>query len=78
MRVRHEAQAIEKLMALVFNQSAIWIASAAMRAEISRNSDPERQRDAMDMLSFAQEFISLNKSVIERAHLVLQPSIRCT
>ena len=70
MRVRHEAQAIEKLMALVFNQSAIWIASAAMRAEISRNPDPERQRDAMDMLSFAQEFISLNKGVIERAHVL--------
>jgi len=69
-RIRHEAQAIEKLMALVSDASAIWVASAAMTAEVSRNPDLERRRDAMTMLSFAQEFIALNEDVIERARIL--------
>ena len=57
MRVRREAEAVERIFRLIGDGQALWVSSTVLDIEINRNPDPERRRDASVLLVFANEVV---------------------
>jgi len=53
--VRDEAEAVERVLALVRERGATWVSSTVLEVEINRNPDADRRRDVAALLSFADE-----------------------
>src|SRR5208283_4272207 len=56
-RVRREAEAVELILALARLGSLIWVSSAVLNIEVSRNPNPDHRRDAEALLAFAGEVV---------------------
>lgn len=56
-RIRREAEAVEGILGLVQRGRATWVSSRVLEIEISRNPDPERRRDVLALLTFANEVV---------------------
>jgi predicted nucleic acid-binding protein len=67
MRVREEAEAVEKILGLVSDGRASWVSSSVLEIEVSRNPDPERRRDASALLAFAKEVVVPDGTAAGRA-----------
>jgi len=66
-RVRDEAEAAEGILRLVREGQAIWISSAALEVEVSRNPDAERRHDVAILLAFSSEVVVPQLRSAERA-----------
>ena len=67
MRVRDEAEAIERILSKVRNGLLKWVSSTVLNLEISRNPDPERRRDAEALVAFANEVLAPSSSTADLA-----------
>jgi predicted nucleic acid-binding protein len=65
-RVLREAEAIEKLIGLATSESDVWVGSVVLKAETSRNPDPERRADAEALLAFARQVVKLDDEIVAR------------
>jgi predicted nucleic acid-binding protein len=66
-RTRSEAEAVEKVLYLVWKGEAEWMASIVLEAEIRRNPDRERRNDALKLISLAGKVLRPHSVSIERA-----------
>lgn len=67
MRVRNEAEAVERILRMIGDGQALWVSSRVLEIEISRNPDPGRRRDASALLVFADEVIVPSAAAAGRA-----------
>jgi len=72
LRIRDEARAIELALGLVAIGRAEFLASTALRLELSRNPDQGRRLDSLKLLSFAPTLIRLNPAILNRARILEQ------
>jgi hypothetical protein len=56
-RIHSEAEAVERVLYLVWKGEPEWMASTVLEAEIRRNPDRERRNDALKLISFAGELL---------------------
>ena len=54
-RIREEADAVEKVLRMIREQTLTWISSPVLSLEISRTPDGEQRRAKEAILAFAQE-----------------------
>ena len=66
-RIHAEAEAVEQVLRLVSLGHLEWVASVALRMELSRNPDSGRRHDALALLSYAGAFAALSSAAIVRA-----------
>jgi predicted nucleic acid-binding protein len=66
-RIRSEAEAVEKVLYLVWKGEAEWIASTVLESEIRRNPDLERRNDALKLISLAGELLRPHRVSIDRS-----------
>ena len=66
-RIQTEAEAVEKVLHLVWNGDAEWKASIVLEAEIRRNPNGAARNDALKLISLAGELLRPNRVSIERA-----------
>lgn len=67
LRIREEAEAVERLLRLVQNGSVEWVASEALHDEIHRNPSVERRREGETLLALASATINISEPIIGRA-----------
>jgi predicted nucleic acid-binding protein len=67
MRIRDEAAAVEGILRLVRDGEVIWVGSLTLGAEINRNPDAERRRDAAALLEFANEIVAPGPETVRRS-----------
>lgn len=60
LRIRLEAEAVEKIFRMVWKGRMKWVASQANEIEIRRNPSEQMRRDGLKLLSFANEQIESN------------------
>jgi predicted nucleic acid-binding protein len=66
-RIQTEAEAIERVLHLVWNGEAEWKASIVLEAEIRRNPNEAARKDALMLISLAGELLRPHRVSIERA-----------
>jgi len=66
-RIRTEAEAVQAALRLVRLGVHQWVTSPAVLDEVIQNSDPERRRDAMDLLRYADLSQELTAEVVAMA-----------
>lgn len=71
-RVRREAEAVELILALARLGSLIWVSSAVLNIEVSRNPNPDHRRDAEALLAFAGEVVIPSEPEAVRARQITQ------
>jgi len=76
LRVRAEADAIEKILRMVRNGAATWVSSTILNIEVSRNPDSARRREAEALLSFANEVVAPSRASADRARHIEELGIR--
>jgi predicted nucleic acid-binding protein len=67
VRIRNEAEAVERILRMIGDGKAIWVSSNVLEIEISRNPDPERRRDVQSLLRVANEIVVPDASAAGRA-----------
>lgn len=65
-RIRQEAEAIEVLIGLATREPNIWVGSAVLEVEISRNKDAEQRADAESLLAFVKQIVPIDSDVVNR------------
>ena len=65
-RVRLEAQAVEQLVALVLVGRVVWVASRALEVELQQNRNPEKRKDALELLRYADSIMRDTPAIRER------------
>lgn len=71
-RVRAEAEAVERILALVREGSLAWVSSRVLNVEVSRNPNADRRRDAEALLVFANEIVVPSRPDADRAKRIEQ------
>ena len=66
-RIQTEAEAVERVLHLVWSGEAEWKASIVLEAEIRRNPNGAARNDALKLISLAGELLRPNRVSIERA-----------
>jgi predicted nucleic acid-binding protein len=66
-RIQTEAEAVERVLHLVWSGEAEWRASIVLEAEIRRNPNRAARTDALRLISLAGELLRPNRVSIERA-----------
>ncbi len=66
-RIHTEAEAVEKVLNLIWKREAVWMASIVLQDEIRRNPNREGRNDALRLISLAGELFRPNAVSIERA-----------
>lgn len=69
-RIHAEAEAVEHILRLVWNQRIEWTASLALEAEIRRNPNQDKRHDALVLLSYAGLLTAPTPDTIQRALLL--------
>jgi predicted nucleic acid-binding protein len=72
LRVREEAEAIERILRQVRRGSLEWITSEALDDEVGRIPSMERRIEAQTLLSFASARIEIDDKIIHRAGVLNQ------
>jgi hypothetical protein len=70
MRIRLEADAMERFFRNVQSGKDFWISSSIVEYEIRRDPNPRRREDALAMLSYAKEFHLSNPTAVNRARFL--------
>jgi predicted nucleic acid-binding protein len=65
-RIQTEAEAVERVLHLVWKGEAEWKASIVLEAEIRRNPNREGRNDALKLISLAGELLRPHRVSIER------------
>jgi len=66
-RIQTEAEAVERVLHLVWSGEAEWKASIVLEAEIRRNPNGAARNDALRLISLAGELLRPHHGSIERA-----------
>jgi PIN domain. len=66
-RIREEAEAVESIFRLIRESRVEWVSSAALHAEVERNPNRDRRREAQVLLSLAARTIFPDPAIVERA-----------
>jgi predicted nucleic acid-binding protein len=66
-RIQTEAEAVERVLHLIWNGEAEWKASIVLEAEIRRNPNGAGRNDALRLISLAGELLRPHRVSIERA-----------
>jgi predicted nucleic acid-binding protein len=66
-RIRTEAEAVEKVLHLVWKGEAEWMASIVLEDEIRRNPNREERNDSLKLISLAGELLRPDSASIQRA-----------
>lgn len=67
VRIRTEAQAVERMLHLAATGKIRWLASTALHLELSRNPDPIKRADSLSLLPLAADLVSTSPSTFQRA-----------
>ncbi|MBB6147087.1 putative nucleic acid-binding protein [Silvibacterium bohemicum] len=67
LRIRNEAEAVQAIFHGIQQGQVFWVASVVLKSEIKRNPDRDKRQDALALLSFAQEILTVSPAIIERA-----------
>ena len=65
--IREEAEAVERILTLVQNGAAEWVASEALLDEVCRNPSVERRLEGEALLTLASEAIEIGAGIGRRA-----------
>jgi predicted nucleic acid-binding protein len=66
-RIQQEAQAVERILQLIEENFATWIASQVLLEEVAGNRSEERRAAAQALLAMASETVKLNAAITRRA-----------
>jgi len=66
-RIQTEAEAVERVLHLVWTGEAEWTASVVLEAEVRRNPNGAARNDALRLISLAGELLRPHRVSIERA-----------
>jgi len=66
-RIQTEAEAVERVLHLVWSGEAEWKASIVLEAEIRRKPNGEGRNDALRLISLAGELLRPHRVSVERA-----------
>ena len=69
-RIRAEADAVERILELVWEERVVWVSSAVLEIEIGRNPDPDRRRDVAALLPYASEVVVPSTAEADRAEFL--------
>jgi predicted nucleic acid-binding protein len=72
LRVRIEAEAVERLLERVWKGRLTWIASVANELEVRRNPDDQMRIEGLALLSFAEEVVRPGSTTRARARSLAQ------
>ena len=72
VRVREEADAVERILRLVRQGMAEWVSSLVLEVEIGRNPDPDRRRDVGALLAHANEVVVPRPAEAARAEFLVR------
>jgi len=67
LRIRAEAEVVEKVLHLVWKGEAEWMASIVLETEIRRNPNREERNDSLKLISLAGELLRPDSASIQRA-----------
>jgi predicted nucleic acid-binding protein len=69
-RIRAEAAAVEKILSLVLANRVMWMAGKILEAEILRNPDIAKRRDALELLFQAGKLLVPSEQTLERGRFL--------
>lgn len=67
VRIRQEAEAVERILRRMQAGEILWISSDALADEIDRNPDVERRLENTALLAIASELVEVSDAIARRA-----------